>query len=165
MTNPNGKRPVISPTHGTLSEKELLYESAPGNTSSVACNAKKSPAETGRSSQGYGIRLFRRGLLQGLLCCFHAVSAVLAHHGLAFSSHAQTLAAFNREFVKTKVFPTDTFRKLQRLFEDRQIADYDWTRDVDKQTAQKDLDDAQWLVDASCEYPEKTVGHSLRDNC
>ena len=96
---------------------------------------------------------------------FHAVSAVLAHHGLAFSSHAQTLAAFNREFVKTKVFPADTFRKLQRLFEDRQIADYDWTRDVDKQTAQKDLDDAQWLVDASCEYLEKTVGHSLRDNC
>ena len=96
---------------------------------------------------------------------FHAVSAVLAHHGLAFSSHAQTLAAFNREFVKTKVFPADTFRKLQRLFEDRQIADYDWTRDVDKQTAQKDLDDAQWLVDASCEYLEKTLGRSLRDNC
>jgi len=96
---------------------------------------------------------------------FHAVSAVLAHHGLAFSSHAQTLAAFNREFVKTKVFPADPFRKLQRLFEDRQIADYDWTRDVDKQTACKDLDDAQWLVDTSTKYLEKTVGQSLRDSC
>jgi len=96
---------------------------------------------------------------------FHAVSAVLAHHGLAFSSHAQTLAAFNRQFVKTAVFPTDTFRKLQRLFEDRQVADYDWTRDVDKQTAQKDLDDAQWLVDTSVAYLEKTVEQSLRDSC
>lgn len=96
---------------------------------------------------------------------FHAVSAVLAHRGLAFSSHAQTLAAFNREFVKTAVFPPDTFRKLQRLFEDRQIADYDWTRDVDKQTAQKDLDDAQWLVDTSTKYLEKTVGQLLRDSC
>jgi len=95
---------------------------------------------------------------------FHAVSAVLAHHGLAFSSHAQTLAAFNREFVKTAVFPRDTFRKLQRLFEDRQQADYDWTRDVDKQTARKDLDDAQWLVDACTEYLEKIIGQPLQDN-
>jgi len=95
---------------------------------------------------------------------FHAISAVLAHHGLSFSSHAQTLAAFNREFIKTAVFPADTFRKLQRLFEDRQLADYDWTREVDKQTAQKDLDDAQWLVDASVEHLEKTLGQSLRDN-
>lgn len=95
---------------------------------------------------------------------FHAVSAVLAHHGLAFSSHAQTLAAFNRELVKTAVFPSDTFRKLQRLFEDRQLADYDWTRDVDKKTAQKNLGDAQWLVDSCAKYLEKTLGQSLRDN-
>ena len=108
---------------------------------------------------------FGEAFSRAYYAAFHAVSAVLAHHGLAFSSHAQTLAAFNREFVKTKVFPADTFRKLQRLFEDRQIADYDWTRDVDKQTAQKDLEDAQWLVDASCEYLEKTLGQSLRDNC
>ena len=95
---------------------------------------------------------------------FHAVSAVLAHQGLAFSSHAQTLAAFNREFVKTAVFPSDTFRKLERLFEDRQLADYDWTREVDKKTAQKNLDDAQWLVDACAKYLEKALGQSLRDN-
>lgn len=95
---------------------------------------------------------------------FHAISAVLAHQGMAFSSHAQTLAAFNREFVKTEVFPSDTFRKLQRLFEDRQLADYDWMREVDKKTAQKNLDDAQWLVDACTEYLEKTLGQPLRDN-
>jgi uncharacterized protein (UPF0332 family) len=94
---------------------------------------------------------------------FHAVSAVLARNGLAFSSHAQTLAAFNREFVKTGVLPSDTFRKFQRVFEDRQVADYDWTREVDKQTAQKNLDDAQWLVDARAECLEKAVGQSLQD--
>jgi uncharacterized protein (UPF0332 family) len=73
------------------------------------------------------------------------------------------LAAFNREFVKTGVFPSDTFRKLQRLFEDRQVADYDWTREIDKQTAQKNLDDAQWLVDACAKYLEKALGQSSQD--
>lgn len=96
---------------------------------------------------------------------FHAVSAVLAYHGLAFSSHAQTLATFNREFIKTAIFPANTFRKLQRLFEDRQLADYDWTRDVDETTARKDLDNTQWLVGACVKYLEKNLGQSLRDGC
>jgi len=89
---------------------------------------------------------------------FHAISAVLADRGLTFSSHAQTLGAFNRELVKTEIFTADTFRKLQRLFEDRQVADYDWNISVDKETAEKDLADAEWLVDACCEYLGKRVG-------
>ena len=55
---------------------------------------------------------------------FHSISAVLSIKGLTFSSHAQTLGAFNREFVKSGIFPRDTYRKIQRLFEDRQEADY-----------------------------------------
>jgi len=125
---------------------------------------KKAQQKLAAARKDMEFRFFGEASSRAYYAAFHAVSAVLAHHGLAFSSHAQTLAAFNREFVKTAVFPSDTFRKLQRLFEDRQLADYDWTRDVDKKTAQKNLDDAQWLVDACTEYLEKTLGHSLRDN-
>jgi uncharacterized protein (UPF0332 family) len=89
---------------------------------------------------------------------FHAISAVLADHGLTFSSHAQTLGSFNRELIKTGVFPADTFRKLQRLFEDRQVADYDWNISVDEETAKQDLADAEWLVNACREYLEKRTG-------
>lgn len=63
---------------------------------------------------------------------FHAASAVLAQKGLAFSSHAQVMGAFNREFVKTAILPADTTRRIQRLFEDRQTADYDWKIRVDE---------------------------------
>ncbi|MFC1783320.1 HEPN domain-containing protein [Planctomycetota bacterium] len=93
---------------------------------------------------------------------FHAVSAVLAEQGLSYTSHAQTLGAFNREFVKTGIFPPDTFRKLQRLFEDRQVGDYDWSVSIDKETAAKDIDEAEWLVDACIEYLEEKIGQSLR---
>ena len=89
---------------------------------------------------------------------FHAISAVLADRGLTFSSHAQTLGAFNRELIKTGIFPKDTFRKLQRLFEDRQVADYDWNISIDKKTAEKDLADAEWLVNACREYLEEQTG-------
>lgn len=40
---------------------------------------------------------------------YHAISAVLAHAGLVFSTHGQTLGAFNREFVHTGEFPPGTF--------------------------------------------------------
>jgi len=95
---------------------------------------------------------------------FHAVSAVLAVHGRAFSSHAQTLGAFNRELVKTGAFPPNTFRKLQRLFEDRQVADYSWNLSVDKDTAAQDLDDAEFLVNACREYIEKRLGMSFNES-
>lgn len=83
---------------------------------------------------------------------FHAISAVLASQGQTFSSHAQVIGAFNKEFVKTAVFSADTTRKLQRLFEDRQISDYDCTGKIDEETARADIDDAQALVDICRNY-------------
>ncbi len=83
---------------------------------------------------------------------FHAVSAVLASKGMTFSSHTQTLGAFNRDFIKTDVFPRETSKKLQRLFEDRQTADYDWRRHVDEATGMEDVANAEWLVVACRDY-------------
>lgn len=83
---------------------------------------------------------------------FHAISAALSFHGFTFSSHAQTLGAFNREFIKKGCFPPESFRKVQRLFEDRQVADYDWNISIEAETAEKDLSDAKWLVFACRDY-------------
>lgn len=83
---------------------------------------------------------------------FHALSAVLATRGLSFSSHSQTLGGFNKHFVKTEIFPIGTTRKLQRLFEDRQVADYDWIHTVDADTANEDVTAASEIVNACAEY-------------
>ena len=77
---------------------------------------------------------------------FHAISASLATRGLTFSSHSQTIGAFNREFVKTGVFPPDTSRKLQRRFEDRQTADYDWHHHIEEAAAGVAVSDAESIV-------------------
>ena len=64
---------------------------------------------------------------------FHAISASLATRGLTFSSHSQTIGAFNRE-------------KLQRLFEDRQTADYDWHHHIEEAAAGAAVSDAESIV-------------------
>jgi len=88
---------------------------------------------------------------------FHAVSAVLASKGMTFSSHSQTLGAFNRDFVKTQIFSPETAKKLQRLFEDRQIADYEWRRHVDEETGVEDVANAEWLVNACAKHLENLI--------
>ena len=94
---------------------------------------------------------------------FHAISAVLAERGLTFSSHAQVHGAFNREFVKTGLFPANTFNKIRRLFKDRQVGDYEWSSIIDKEGAERDIADAEWLVNECREYIEKRTGRSYND--
>lgn len=73
---------------------------------------------------------------------FHAVSAALLSLGQSYSSHAQVLGAFNREFVRTGKVPLDFTRVLTRLFEDRQTGDYEFVTGVSETEARRDLDDA-----------------------
>jgi uncharacterized protein (UPF0332 family) len=88
---------------------------------------------------------------------FHGITAVLATRGLSFSSHRQTIGAFNREFIKTNLFPPDSSRQLHRLFEDRQIGDYEWSRKVDAQTAAEDVAAAKTLVAACRQWVEGRI--------
>ncbi len=83
---------------------------------------------------------------------FHAVSAALLARGQAYSSHAQVLGAFNRHFVHTGEFPREFTTILARLFEDRQTGDYDPTASLDVAEAERDVQDAQRIVEAVAEH-------------
>lgn len=79
---------------------------------------------------------------------FHAVSAVLLSRGETYSSHAQVLGRFNKEFVHSGVFPREFTVILTRLFEDRQSGDYDFIAGVTETEARQDVADAQRIVEA-----------------
>jgi uncharacterized protein (UPF0332 family) len=70
---------------------------------------------------------------------FHAVTALLATKGRSFSTHGAAIGAFNQEFVKTQVFPREVASHLHRLFENRQLADYDWRSTITTAEAEKDV--------------------------
>ena len=96
---------------------------------------------------------------------FHAIAAVLATRALAFSSHAQTIGAFNREFVKSGIFSSDTTRVLQNLFEDRHTADYDWVNDVDMETGTHDVSAAEILVAECRAHVEGYIRENAAPDC
>lgn len=83
---------------------------------------------------------------------FHAVSAALLSLGETYSSHAQTLGAFNKRFVHTGIFPKEFTTLLTRMFEDRQTADYDSIDFLSKEEALQDVDDAEKIVEAISQF-------------
>jgi len=58
------------------------------------------------------------------------------------------LGAFNRDFVHSGQFPREFTVVLARLLEDRQTGDYDPTPSLEVAEAQRDVEDAQRIVDA-----------------
>lgn len=55
---------------------------------------------------------------------FYAVQALLAYDGVSFSKHGHVKAYFNREYIKTGIFPVTFGKRYNTVFEYRQKFDY-----------------------------------------
>ncbi|MCI5149917.1 MAG: HEPN domain-containing protein [Candidatus Electrothrix sp. MAN1_4] len=55
---------------------------------------------------------------------FYAVQAVLARDEAGFSKHGQVKGYFNREYIKTRIFPVESGKLYNMVFEYRQKFDY-----------------------------------------
>lgn len=56
---------------------------------------------------------------------FHAINAVHAVSGKAYKRHKDAVANFNKDYVKTSVFPREMGRKIGQAEEIRYASDYD----------------------------------------
>ena len=50
---------------------------------------------------------------------FHAINAVHGLRGIAYKRHKDAIANFNKEYVKTEIFPRDIGRKISGMEEIR----------------------------------------------
>ena len=72
---------------------------------------------------------------------FHAINAVHAINGKAYKRHKDAVANFNKDYVKTSVFPREMGRKIGQAEEIRHASDYD-----DFYIASKEESERQILV-------------------
>lgn len=71
---------------------------------------------------------------------FHAINAIHGLRGVAYKRHKDAIANFNKEFVKTEIFPRAMGRKIAGVEEIRHASDYDdfyiaTVEEVDEQIA------------------------------
>lgn len=86
---------------------------------------------------------------------YHSICAVLTTKGLEFSSHSQTLGAFNKDFIKTGIFNKKYSKWIQSLFVLRESGDYDIRSDIDLKKAENALITASEIVGVVKEYLDK----------
>lgn len=89
---------------------------------------------------------------------FYALLALLATKQLGTSRHSRVLALFDREFVKTGMFPRELSRSLHLAFDRRQTYDYGEMSPASRQTAEKTWADAQTFV-AAIELRLRSTSH------
>ena len=69
--------------------------------------------------------LYKDCINRSYYVAFYAVKAVLAIEGVDFKRHKDAVANFNKDYVKTSVFPREMGRKIGQAEEIRHASDYD----------------------------------------
>jgi len=81
---------------------------------------------------------------------YHCISAMLLSRGLHFSSHGETIGAFNKEFVKTKLLPASFTKTIKKLFNERHRGDYDFESSFSSDDAKFGMQGAEKII-VKCE--------------
>lgn len=90
--------------------------------------------------------------LKSRYAVYHALTAVLYLKDLEFSSHSQTMGAFNKEFVHTALFPKYFTKKIKSLYDYRESGDYDINSNITKEIASECLNTASEVIEAIHKY-------------
>ncbi len=77
---------------------------------------------------------------------FHTISAVLAVEGIAFKKHKDTLSYFNKNYVRTEIFPRELGRKIVKAEEIRHASDYDTFYVASKEVTAQQIQTAEQIL-------------------
>ncbi len=88
-------------------------------------------------------------------CAYHAISGLLFVNGLEFSSHGQAIGSFNKEFIKTEIFPRKFGKWIYKLFEFRETGDYAINSNINKKDAIESIEHAKEILETIHEYVKK----------
>lgn len=83
---------------------------------------------------------------------YYAISAVHALDGKSYKRHKDTLANFNKDYVKTEIFPKTFGRRIARAEEIRHASDYDDFYIATKEKAEEQILTAKELIGQTEDY-------------
>lgn len=88
---------------------------------------------------------------------FHAVNAVHALEGVGYKRHKDAIANFNKEYVKTEIFPRTMGRKIGEAEEIRHASDYDDFYIASKEEAERQVSVAEEFLQIVEEYVKNKI--------
>jgi uncharacterized protein (UPF0332 family) len=106
--------------------------------------------------------LYRSGLFRGAInrsyyAMFYAVLALTALRQETTSKHSGVIAFFDREFIKTGIFPRELSKYLHLAFQRRQQNDYGDILEVDGEDGRRACLEAQIFIDRVEPYLKSNI--------
>ena len=77
---------------------------------------------------------------------YHAISAIHALNGKAYKRHKDSLGNFNKEYIKTGIFPGTLGRRIAEAEEIRHASDYDDFYIATKEEAEEQIMTADQII-------------------
>lgn len=91
---------------------------------------------------------------------YHTISAIHALDGKAYKKHKDALANFNKEYVKTEIFPRNIGRRISEAAEIRHASDYDDFYIATKVEAEEQIATTEELLELAEKYCNDRLKHS-----
>ena len=83
---------------------------------------------------------------------FHSIKAVLSLEPVDFKRHKDVLTYFNKNYIRTEIFPKTMGRKIQNASTIREDSDYDDEFVVNAQKTKEQLETAKELIELVKKY-------------
>jgi len=83
---------------------------------------------------------------------FHSMRAVLAFDSFDSKKHSGIISTFNKDYIKTKIFPAEFSKIIKNAFEVRNDSDYDEFYIISKESVAAQIEDAKAFLAAVREY-------------
>lgn len=95
---------------------------------------------------------------------YHAISAVHALDEKSYKRHKDTLANFNKNYVKTQIFPKTFGRKISAAEEIRHASDYDDFYIATREQAEEQITTAKELIEMIYTYCLNRIDEKFKNN-
>lgn len=88
---------------------------------------------------------------------YHSICAVFALENVSYKRHKDTIANFNKKYVKTEIFSRELGKRIGKAEEVRHNSDYDDFYIVTKMETIQQVETAEMLLNAVEKYINSTI--------
>ena len=105
----------------------------------------------------YNANKFKGANNRAYYSIFHVIRSVLALEPIDFKKHKDVVGYFNKNYVKTEIFPKNMGRKIADATSVREDSDYDDEFVVKKEITESQIQTAEELINLAEKYIETKI--------
>lgn len=123
----------------------------------VLCRIETAKTDLQSAEVLFEIPEYRGANNRAYYAIYHGISAIHALNGAAYRRHKDAIANFNKDYIKTEIFPRTLGRRIAEAEEIRHASDYDDFYIATKAEAEEQIETAREVIKVIEKYCLETM--------